>query len=85
MNILSDKYTEIEFFYNYKNHDGRLELKSSVYRYTKVVSIDDFIVSRIEVLKSLRCYVFQVAIRDVVKTTTKVLEYEKRGEQIEIL
>lgn len=79
------KHTEIEFFYDIERSDGRLELRSSVYTYTNIVSIDEFIASRVEALKSLRCYVFQVAIRDVVKTTTKVLEYKKRGEQIEIL
>ena len=79
------KYTEIEFFYDLYYPDGRIELKSSTFTYNNIGTIDEFISIRIDTFKKLHCYVFQVAIRDVVKTTTKVLEYKKRGEQIEIL
>lgn len=85
MSDMIDKYTEIEFYYDLVYPDGRMELKSSLFTYNNLGSIDEFINCRIEAFKNLHCYVFQVAIRDVVKTTTKVLEYKKRGEQLEVL
>lgn len=77
------KYTEVVFYYDLFYSDGRSELKSSVFTFNHAVSIEKFISNRIDALKDFNCYVFQVAIREVV--TTKIIDFNKRGEQIEIL
>lgn len=60
-------------------------MDSISYNYNCVGTLQDFIQNKIEALKLLNCYVFQIGIYDVVETLDHSYEIREGGEQLEIL